>query len=78
MARQKQAKVTQKTGKIFTGWEQAISDTEDAIERTRVRLRELKATLRVFVDRRDSGEPWPGTSESENEDLGQEGLLAGC
>lgn len=75
MKKQKQQKFTHIGDKSFTAWEQAILDTEAAILRTRERLRGLKAALRVFKDRRESGEPWPGTSESESGDLGQKGDL---
>jgi hypothetical protein len=71
MKQAKQEKLTQKTGKTFTGWERVIQDTEEAIQRSRVRLRELKATLRVFEDRRDSGEPWPGTTQQVAPSLSQ-------
>jgi len=70
MPHQNQEKFTVLRDKSFTAWEGAIRDTESAIDRARQNLRDLKSALRVFKERRDSGEPWPGASGSAEEGFG--------
>ena len=41
-----------------TFWDQAIADAED-------RIKKLKFTLRVYRQKRDRGEPWPGLKKQE-------------
>ena len=45
------------SNKHFTGWDMAVRDAER-------RIRALKAALALFKQRRDAGEPWPGTVEA--------------
>lgn len=56
-------------------WEQAICDATAEVERLKKRIAALRQAIRSFEYMRDSGEPWPGTSESENGLIGQEGHL---
>ena len=44
-------------------WDQAI-DAETQIARAHERVRRLRRSIAVFRKLRDSGEPWPGTVES--------------
>lgn len=46
--------------KTITGWEMAMRDAER-------RIRFLQAALILFKQRRDAGEPWPGTVESPDQ-----------
>jgi len=43
----------------LTGWDMAIRDAER-------RIRALKAALTLFKQRRDAGEPWPGTGTEKS------------
>jgi hypothetical protein len=52
--------VLDESPKKLTGWEMAIKDAER-------RIRALKAALVLFKQRRDAGEPWPGTVESPDQ-----------
>ena len=56
-------------------WESAIEEAERQIREAQAHVRRLKRSVAIFRKLCDSGEPWPGTSESENEDMGQEGHL---
>jgi hypothetical protein len=42
-------------------WDDAIADAERMMAEGKVRLRKLRGSILVFRDRRDSGEPFPGT-----------------
>lgn len=52
----------------LAGWDYAIRQALDKIS-------SLKVAIQTFEQMRDSGEPWPGTSGSEDEVLGQDGVL---
>ena len=43
-------------------WEEAIYDAERRIQQARKQIRRLRGAIVVFKDRRDAGEPWPGTA----------------
>jgi hypothetical protein len=55
MSTQKQGEISSKK-RDFTFWDQAISEAEDKIKK-------LRFTLRVYKQRRDRGDPWPGSKE---------------
>lgn len=55
------SKIVSESGSKSVGWDVTIRDTEEAILKTKERLAGLRGALRVFKERRDSGEPFPGS-----------------
>ena len=53
--------------KSLSGWDKAIYDAEARIKATKGRLSELKAALKLFKKKRDSGEPFPGEKSEQTE-----------
>lgn len=51
---------THKEKEKLEGWDIPIADAEMLIKQAKARIRELKAALGVFRDRKASGEKWPG------------------
>jgi hypothetical protein len=49
-----------------SGWDAVIRDTEEAIINTKARLGRLREALRIFKDRRESGEPFPGERHEQS------------
>jgi hypothetical protein len=45
-------------------WNQAISEAEKKIVEAKDYITRLRQAIRSFEVMRDSGEPWPGTSEA--------------
>ena len=64
---------TQYLVKKFPDWEKPIRDYYGRW--TEMLKGPIHETVDIFRELKDSGEPFPGTSESESRDLGQEGLL---
>jgi hypothetical protein len=52
-------------GKAPSGWAMAAKDAEELMQQAERRLVELKAALAVCIERRDSGEPWPGENRKK-------------
>jgi hypothetical protein len=63
--------------KILSGWDAAISDTEQMIREARKKIRAMKRSVEAFRRQRDNGVPFPGidldTFESTSELMGQKG-----
>lgn len=57
-----------------TTWAAAIADAERMINEAKVRVRKLKGSILVFRDRRDSGEPFPGTEPKKRRSKRAEAL----
>ena len=45
---------------ILGGWERAIQDCKSEIFRSKTRIRQLQRSIRVFKNKIEIGEPWPG------------------
>jgi len=45
-------------------WETAIADAKNQIGQAQNRIATLRRAIKAFEVMRDSGEPWPGTSET--------------
>lgn len=67
MSRNLSRKIPGEVSREEVGWDTAIRDTEEEIRRTKERLCGLRAALRVFKERKESGEPFPGEGESQSE-----------
>lgn len=50
---------TRKLSKRQIGWDEAIKDAKEQIDR-------LQTAVRVFEKKRDAGEPWPGETATHN------------
>jgi hypothetical protein len=72
-------KATDKSLPILTrsvnSWKQAILAANKALDEAEARVSHLKRAVAAFRAMQEAGDPWPGTSESENRLLGQEGDL---
>lgn len=66
MCKKNQEKSLHNPPSPLSGWETAICDTEGEIKKTRRRLIELEAALKVFKERRASGEAFPGESQDQD------------
>jgi hypothetical protein len=44
-----------------TAWSLALQDAYLELDKCKVRMMRLKASIRIFKRQIDSGEPWPGT-----------------
>lgn len=52
----------------LTGWDAAIRDTEAEILKVKQRLASLRSALRVFKERKESGEPFPSEKIEQKKD----------
>lgn len=59
----------------LTGWDYAIRQAECAIWELSEKAERLRVAIQTFQEMRERGELWPGTSESENGLVGQDGDL---
>ncbi len=64
-----------KASKFRGRWDEAITDAYELIARAKARIKELKTTITLLEELRDSDAPWPGTSESSERHMGQDGDL---
>ena len=56
----KRAKKAQGSGQSkVLGWDGAIAEAEDQIQRAKRRITMLQGAIQVFMTRRDAGEQWP-------------------
>ena len=60
-------------GAELQGWDYAIHEANRLITAANDKIERLNHSIRAFEQMRDSGEPWPGTFESEDGLLGQKG-----
>ena len=65
LSRDLSKKVKQESAISLAGWAGAIIEAESRIAAHRARIELLTLSLERFKESRDSGEPWPGTGESE-------------
>lgn len=50
--------------KEYSGWEEVIRAARFQLLRAQVRQRELEGVIRVFTEKKNAGEPWPGLAGS--------------
>src|SRR6266545_4811832 len=46
-----------------SGWDKAIQDTRELLDRVERRAEKLRGAIRTFIEYRDAGEPYSGTPE---------------
>jgi hypothetical protein len=54
--------VTDNDKKMGSAWDEAIADAETRIQDARIKIAELKNTVRVFREWQQRGERWPGAA----------------
>ena len=65
MSRKVSRTISSKMSASSGGWDAAIRDTEEEIRKTKERLAGLRAVLKIFQDRRDDGDPFPGQRQGQ-------------
>ena len=53
------------------GWDYAIVEASRQIQEAEEKVRQLRLAIQTFQEMRETGEPWPGASGSEDRLLGQ-------
>jgi len=63
------SKTSTKSSNKLPKWDAVIRETEVEILKSKERLAGLRSALRVFKERKESGEPFPGEEAKQEKDL---------
>jgi hypothetical protein len=62
MSKNSQEKSANKNKKPLTGWDKAVYDAEQMIEKAKQKIAGLKLSIKTFKSLKEQGEPYPGES----------------